>query len=404
MSLPTRADAVVIGAGVVGSATAHALARRGAHVVVLDAAPGIGGGCSYANAALLAPSHVAPLATPSALVDASRQLGRRPPAVWVYADATVVPWLARLTKAAGSNRVRRAASRLRDLATWSAALHAQLHEAGLSPTYAPIGSLDVYLRRPGRYASGRRRLLDAQALRRLEPALGNVRAGTHHPDEAVTESRSFVTAMLDAARGHGASVHFGRAVREIVTRDGAVAGVRTDDGVIETERVVVAAGLGAAPLAADLGVRLPLRGGRGYVVDLARWDDAPRCAVRLKEHRVVVTPLADRVRVAGYLEFGAEGRPIDHRRSRQLVAVATRALPGLEGRAVLDEWTGERPCLRDGLPAIGASRALGGVSFTVGHGMWGLILAPATGELVAGQLLASATTHIPAEFHPDRFA
>ncbi|HOA04107.1 MAG TPA: FAD-dependent oxidoreductase [Dermatophilaceae bacterium] len=419
---------VVVGAGVTGAAIAQALAGRGALVTVLDAAPGIGGGCSYANAALLAPSHVGPLSTPSALGDAMRQMFRRPSAVRVHPQPALVPWLSTLGASALSRRVQAAVGDMAQMAERSFALHEGLYAAGLSPTFARIGSVDVYLQRArhtpavGDSAAGSRAgagsasasdgpgaetggLLNATAMRRLEPALGAVAAGSYHPDEAVTESRSFVGSMLESARQHGAEVIFECSVVGVVVEGSRVVGVRTTEGLIEADHVVIASGLGAPRLAGDMGVRLPMRGGRGYVVDLERSAGAPTHAVRLKEHRVVVTPLADRVRVAGYMEFGSEGAPVDPRRSRQLVAVASRALPGLAGLPWLDSWVGERPCLPDGVPALGESGVVAGLHLAVGHGMWGLILAPATGVMIADSVLGGDGTHpIPAAFDPDRFS
>lgn len=386
---------VVVGAGVVGATMAMEGARRGWSTVVLEAADDVGAGCSYANAALLAPEHVTPLATPALLRDAVRQLWRRPSAVRIHPDPTVLPWLARLAVSAWRTPPATAVE-LRALARRSADSHARWHDEGLSRTYRRIGALDVWLR--GR---GPRQPLAADRLRRLEPSLGVVAGGAHHADEAITESRSYVGEMLAEARRHGADVRFGHPVRDLVTGGGRVVGVRVADSVVAADHVVVCTGLAAGSLASRVGLRIPLRGGRGYVVDLQPSADTPRMAVRFPEHRVVVTPLADRVRVAGSMEFGAERRAWDTERARSMVAVAARGIPSLAGRPVIDVWAGERPCTSDGLPVIGMTRQVDGLSFAVGHGMWGLVLAPVTAELVLDGIGVPAAT---GPFAPDRFA
>ncbi len=398
-SWPTSTDLIVVGAGVTGATVAREAARRGLGVVVLEAAPDIGGGCSYANAALIAPEHVAPLATPAALRDAARQLVRRPAAVRIHPDPGLVAWLSRLAAASVSERSRQGATLLRELAAHSAALHEGYAAAGLAPTYRRSGSVDVYLRPPGRKAGP---ALSAAALRRLEPALGLIHGGDHHPDEAILESRSYIHHMLADAEQAGARVLFGHGATGLETDRGRVSAVRTAGGRVRADHVVIASGLGTARLAAGLGVDLPLRGGRGYIVDLERSERTPQMAVRFKEHRVVVTPLPDRVRVAGYMEFGAEGTPLDSRRSRQLLDVALGGLPPLMGQRILDVWAGERPCTSDGLPAIGSTQAAAGLSFAVGHGMWGLVLAPVTAHLVLVDLLDGAGA-VPSLLSPDRF-
>src|SRR5699024_7255324 len=87
--------------------------------------------------------------------------------------------------------------------------------------------------------------------------------------------------------------------------------------------------------------------------DLACSRGAPTLPVRVKENRVVVTPLADRVRIAGALEFGT-GVPRSYRRSEALRAVAARAVPALRDAEVVDRWTGRSPCRSEGRTRQGA--------------------------------------------------
>src|SRR5690554_1292696 len=149
-----RVDAVVIGAGVVGAAIAQLLARRGVTVTVVELAPGVGGGCSYANAAILAPHHVVPLATPALLREAPAQMLRRPPAVRVRPDPKLVPWLGALALSAVTPGGRGAGERLRELALESTELHLRLADEGANPSLRKTGALDVYLRGAGRDAPG----------------------------------------------------------------------------------------------------------------------------------------------------------------------------------------------------------------------------------------------------------
>ncbi|YAL83008.1 NAD(P)/FAD-dependent oxidoreductase [Dermacoccaceae bacterium W4C1] len=389
-------DLVVIGGGVVGATVAASAARRGLRVTLFEAGQDIGAGCSYANAALIAPDHVAPLATPKAMGDATQQLLRRPSALKVNPDPTLVPWLAQLTASARPARAEAATIELRRLAHRSAELHAALHAEGISTTHQVIGALDVWLRESALPATA----LSPAQLREIEPTLGAVSGGVHHPSEAITESRSYVREQLADAKAHGARIEFGTSVLGLETSGGAVTGVRLEAGVHRAGHAVVCTGLDGA-LAEDVDVKLPLRGGRGYVIDLVPSDETPSHAVRFAEHRVVVTPLSDRVRVAGYMEFGAENRPVDTERARALVSVTARGLPAMSTRPVMDVWAGERPCTPDGVPVIGRTQAAEGLSFALGHGMWGLILAPVTAELILDGMSDPALA--PALLSPDRF-
>lgn len=397
-----HADVVVIGAGAVGAATARAFAVAGASVIVLDRAPEVGGGCSYANAGILAPDHVGPLATAALLREAPVQMVRRPPAVRVRPSRGLGGWLAGLTASARPARSELATSRLRDLAHASTRLHVAWGERGLNPTLRKTGALDVYLRAPR--ARDLASALSADELRTVEPGLSDVAAGFRNRDEWTLESRSFVHAMLADARRHGADIRFSSEVRGLQRDDdGAITSVHTDRGSLRAWHVVLAGGLDSAALAAPLGLDLPIRGGRGYVIDIAAPADTLRMPVRLKEHRIVVTPLADRVRVCGSIEFGNEGRSQHLARADRLRAIAVRAVPGLADRPVLERWAGERPCTRDGIPLIGQSAAASNLSIAAGHGMWGLILAPITAELLRDQALRGIDAPALEWLHPDRF-
>ena len=393
-------DCVIIGAGGVGACIAQQLAFQGQSVVVVDAADGIGGGCSYANAGILAPSHVGPLATPALLKEAPAQMLRQPPAVRVDPDPRLAPWLSALTASAVPGRAQRGTDRLRQLAHLSTALHLELAEAGLSSTLHKTGAVDVYLQQPRPTPPG---FMTADELRSLEPSVARASGGTHEDAEWVMDSRSFVTSMLEDARRHGAEVRFGAWVTEIVVEAGRAQAVQTTKGTLSTQHVVLAAGLGSRELAARAGVHLPLRGGRGYVVDVAKPADAPQMPVRVKDHRIVVTPMAEWVRVAGSIEFGREGRPVDASRGKALLEVAATVLPCLQGATILDLWGGDRPCTPDGLPIIGAPESLPNLHVAAGHGMWGMILAPISAALTRDRILDGQPDPVSSWLRPDRF-
>src|SRR5699024_7611669 len=214
-----------------------------------------------------------------------------------------------LAASAMGGNARVSGERLRELATRSAALHVDLAAAGHNPGLRRSGALDVHLDRPRRTPSG---FLPPARVRALEPAVGDVAGGIHRSDEWVLDSRCFVTSMLEDAVSQGADLSFSTPLMRLLLEDRRVAGVRIPVGDVRAGHVVIAAGTGSSALAGPAGLRIPLRGGRGYVTDLGFSRGAPTLPVRVKENRVVVTPLADRVRIAGALEFGT-GVPRSYR-------------------------------------------------------------------------------------------
>ncbi|MEE2035454.1 NAD(P)/FAD-dependent oxidoreductase, partial [Rhodococcus chondri] len=145
--------------------------------------------------------------------------------------------------------------------------------------------------------------------------------------------------------------------------------------------VVVATGAWLNALAHPFRVRTRVQAGRGYSFSV-RPDELPKNPVYFPVQRVACTPLHDRFRIAGMMEFRSPDAPLDPRRVQAIVDAARPLLRGVEWEARTEEWVGSRPCTADGLPLIGGTRSPR-VFVAGGHGMWGVALGPLTGRLLA---------------------
>ena len=89
----------------------------------------------------------------------------------------------------------------------------------------------------------------------------------------------------------------------------------------------------------------------------------------------------------------------------ELKAICGRMSPVLAGSPVLASQARYRPVTQDGLPLIGAVQGAPGAYVATGHGVWGILNAPATGEAVADLILDGAATTIDiSPFDPARLA
>ncbi|MBB4935026.1 D-amino-acid dehydrogenase [Lipingzhangella halophila] len=407
----TSADVVVIGAGTVGASIAYESARRGASVIVLDEGPDIGNGCSYANAGLLAPSHVEPLTTPANVMAGMRYMFQPDSPFHMHPAPRLAPWFARFVRSSGATRARELTARMQELAVHSTRLHAEYAERGLDTGYRANGALDVFLteRALNNATAGlhtdveQSEVLTGGEARDREPALGPVAGAIFRPDEAQVGSQQFVGAALQAARSHGAEIRWSTRASLVPAARDRIAGVDTPEGRIVAGTYVVAAGLGSRRLCESVGIRMPMEGAKGYVVDAEVDGDGPRIPLSFRESKVVATPYADRLRLCGTLELGGDPRSVNASRVAAIRAAGQRGLPGVRFRRTLQTWAGLRPCTADGVPSIGRSAVRRDLVVAAGHGMWGLVLAPVTGELLARGIVDDAPTMREAAFSPDRF-
>jgi D-amino-acid dehydrogenase len=409
------ADVVVVGGGVIGVCCALELSRRGARVTLLERGAELAWGCSAGNAGLICPSHATPLANPAALRQGLRWMFKPDSPFYLRLRPAVIPWLARFVAASTAARAHASAAVVRRLSTASLALHAELAAEGLDTGFQHSGVLNVYETEEGLEA-GRREavssaavgvraeVLDPAGARDLEPALGGSAAGAvYYPGDAYCDPLRFVRAVGAAAVEAGAEIRTRVEAIGLRRRNGRVEAVVTTAGEIRASSVVLAAGAWTPRLVRELGLYVPVEGGKGYHVDLERGDGDPRIPVYLQEARVIATPLPGALRLAGTLELAGLDLSVDRRRVEAIERAGRRAVRGLEPRRTLEVWRGLRPCTPDGLPIVGRVPASENIVLATGHAMMGLTLGPVTGRLVAEITAGEAPSHPLEPLRPERF-
>jgi D-amino-acid dehydrogenase len=372
-SLPSATEIVVVGAGAIGASAAYALARAGHEVVVLDRGA-IGMGASAGTACMVTASHAERMATRGMLLEGVRFLPDPAGPFSLRPTPRLLPWLARFTAASLTGDEHGGTSLLRRLAVESLELHrawARELETGL----VEAGTLNVYLSEAGlagraatvaehRAAGFEVELLDAGELRERQPAILGAQGAAFYPNDAHVDSLRFTQAAAAGATRAGTRVIEGVEVLG-VRRSAAELRVETTSGAIGAQRLVLAAGVWSPRLAHDLQLT------------------TVRQPVYLYETRVVATPLAGRLRLAGTLELGSDPDAVGRRRVDAVVAAGRRHIAGVDGARVSHVWRGLRPMASDGMPIIGTAPSDRRVIIATGHGVLGITLAPSTAELVA---------------------
>lgn len=243
-------------------------------------------------------------------------------------------------------------------------------------------------------------LLDGPEARRLEPTLtAHVGAALRIHGQRYLNPSEYVHALADSLHTRGARIHAGVEVCDIQDA-GNDAVVRTKGGDQRFDAVVVATGAGLNRLVGPFGVRQPVQAGRGYSLSVTA-EHMPAGPVYLPTQRVACTPLGQRLRLAGMMEFRRPDEPLDPRRIGAIIDAVRPFLHGLDLHEPHDSWVGARPCTPDGLPLIGPTRSPR-VFAAGGHGMWGIVLGPLTGQLLAKTIVTGRRPPELTAFNPLR--
>jgi D-amino-acid dehydrogenase len=417
------AHVVVIGAGVVGAATAIELQRDGHRVTILE--PGEPGGeqaASYGNGTLLNPSSILPMSSPGIwrkvpgwLADPLGPLAIR----WRYLPR-LLPWLTRFLRAGATEaRVAMTARALRPLLLNAPELHRRLaEEAGVGELISRQGMLSVFPSRAEfaaeemewrlRRENGVRWLeLSADELRQREPTLSRRYTFGVLVEEngQCRDPGAYVAALVRHALGQGAELRRARALGFRI--EGArLLAVLTDAGEIAADRAVIAAGARSHVLAAAAGDRVPLETERGYHAVIADPGITPRYPVMPSDGKMACVMTPQGLRLAGQVELAGLDAAPNWRRAEVLRDFARRVFPDVPAdlpASRVKVWMGHRPSTPDGLPCIGPASGCPDVVHAFGHGHVGLTAAAATGRLVADLISGRQPAIDIAPFSAQRF-
>jgi D-amino-acid dehydrogenase len=397
---------VVVGSGMVGLATAWFLQERGVNVTVLDRT-GVAAGSSWGNAGWLTPGLATPLPEPAVLKYGVRAVVSPASPVYVppSANPRLLSFLLRFARNSTMRRWRMAMGALVPINRLALESFDVLREGGVVvPTHEAKSFLAAYRTEGERenllsevkhiHAAGQGleyEVITGAEAREIEPSLSEaVGAGIRLYGQRFIDPGTYVAALAESVLARGGRILSGVQVPDVVDTGSqvAVAGEHYDAAVLAT-------GAWLGDLARRFGVRTVVQAGRGYSFSVPI-EHVPHGPVYFPSQRVACTPIGDRLRVAGMMEFRAPDAQLDRRRIEAIVDAARPFLRGADLDDRRDEWVGARPCTPDGLPLIGGTTS-SRVYVAGGHGMWGITLGPATGRLLAETIV---TGQRPAELAP----
>jgi glycine oxidase len=368
------ADVAIIGGGVIGLAVARALALRGIRDVLLLERGSLGAESSSAAAGMLAPQ-----------AEANR------PHEFFYLTC-----------------------QSRDM--YPAFAAALLEESGIDIELDTTGTLYLAFTEHDsdelevRYEWQRKAGLaiekfSAEAARKLEPSIGeDVRAALRFPLDTQVENRRLISALAASNERLGVRMETGTDVISLKVERGRVAGLETSGGFIATDRVVIAGGawsslLGAADIALpNLRIK-PVRG------QMLCFEANPKIARHvIYSQRGYIVPRRDGRLLAGSTtEHAGFEKRVTAAGVQAILSAALEISPRIASLPMTDSWAGLRPRAADTLPVLGPCAEITGVFYATGHYRNGILLAPVTGELIAGAIVDRVFPPALEIFSPDRF-
>lgn len=392
----------IIGAGIVGIATASYLRRDGHAVTVVDMRPP-GEYTSFGNAGILSPGSCVPQALPGVLSKVpgylSDPLG--PLAIRPAHFLKVLPWFLRLVAASRLSRVEQIADALRPLLQQTFDAYAPLvQHAGVADMIRQTGYVVAYSSRaalardalPWKLRRDRGVVveeIDSAGIKQHVPQLkGEYEAGLYLPEQGyVTNPERLIKSLAEQFMKDGGRIVQRKVLDIEVSAEGPRALV-TDAGNMALETLVICAGSHSNEFTAKLGDSVPLEAERGYHVTYSDPQFTLPMPVFLPQQKVFITPMEMGLRIAGQSEFAGNEAEPNYARADVLAKQMQQIFPGISN-VDSTRWMGRRPSMPDSLPVIGPASKMPNVWYAFGHGHIGLCGGAPTGralaDLIAGR-------------------
>jgi D-amino-acid dehydrogenase len=406
---------IVVGAGLIGCATAYQLLRDGHTVELIESQSNVGMVSSFANGAQLSYSYVQPLASPATL--------RSLPSLLLEKEATLKfrprwelqqwRWGLQFVRACTQARVQEGTLRLLQLA--------QRSRLTLEQWLAEEKEWDIGFARNGKLVLCRdQRSLDAQAAQvqlqapllaswghsqnvmswqdclHLAPALA--KSQTHYTggvwtdSECVADPHRLCEALLGSILARGGRVHFNQQLVSIQAESGKFKCIQTHRSVMKAQACVIAAGTRSAAMVKALGIHLPIYPIKGYSLTLPVKPDAELalCSITDMGLKTVFAPLRTpdgrtMMRIAAAAELVGEDFSLSLDRSAQMQRAVQALYPDVCDFTHPQLWAGLRPATPDSVPILMHSQ-ISGLFINAGQGALGLTLAAGSAKEIADMM------------------
>ncbi|AZP12950.1 D-amino acid dehydrogenase [Undibacterium parvum] len=393
---------VILGAGVIGTASAYYLAKTGHEVTVLERQPAPGLETSYANAGEVSPGYSAPWAGPGIPLKAIKWLMMRhsPLAIRPSLDPQMWRWVTQMLMNCTTKRYEINKGRMLRMAEYSRDVLQQLRsDTGIHYDERTQGTLQLFRDQKQLDAAATDiailerygvpyELLDKAACLKVEPALKHVQhkfvGALRLPGDETGDCFKFTQSLAQLAEGLGVKFKYGVSIEKLVANGDKISSVKTSIGDVTADSFVLALGSYSPILLRELGIKIPVYPIKGYsiTVPIIDADCAPESTVMDETYKVAITRLGDRIRVGGTAEITGYNLDLRAARKETLVHSVTDLFPNGGDIEKAEFWTGLRPMTPDGTPIVGPT-PYRNLFLNTGHGTLGWTMACGSGQFIA---------------------
>ena len=393
---------IVLGSGVIGTATAYYLAQQGHEVTVVDRQSGAGQETSYGNAGEVSPGYSAPWAGPGIPMKAVKWLLMRhsPLAIRPSFDPAMWRWVTQMLMNCTAGRYEINKSRMLRLAEYSRqCIEALRNDTGIQYDERTLGTMQLFRNQKQLDAVDQDidilkrynvsyEVLDPAACIRIEPALAKVRekfvGALRLPGDETGDCFKFTQRLAVMAQKAGVKFKYGVTIERLIDDGDKITSVATSQGEMKADAYVLALGSYSPLLLRKVGIRIPVYPIKGYSITVPIIDtaSAPESTIMDETFKVAITRLGDRIRVGGTAEIAGYDLTLRESRRDTLVHSVTDLFPGSGDISKAEFWTGLRPMTPDGTPVVGPT-SYRNLFLNTGHGTLGWTMACGSGKLVA---------------------
>lgn len=408
---------VIVGAGVIGATSAYHLAKNDHEVTVIEAGH-IGQGASFGNAGWICPADSGPVQAPGMVLQGIKWMLKSDSPLFIKPRPSLpfARFLLQMARQCNASDWR--AGLQANIGLFADSMHwfdeyrrdgidFEMYESGLLVAFLGAEKFEHHLHDLDivRAAGFDPQTFVGDAVREYDAALSdNVHGGILFPHERQIRSESITPALVQRCRRLGVQFREQCAFEGVVREGNRVTAVRTPEGRIACDAVVVAAGVWSAGVARSMGVRLAIEPGKGYSIEYSTAPVTLRSNTSFAERKVVATPLGKALKLAGTMEFSGYDSSINPARSDAIRRGPADFVRGWQSpKPDVEAWSGFRPMTPDSLSMIGRLGKHENAYVASGHGMFGLTMAPATALAVVEMVESGRVPARLAPFNPARF-